>query len=433
MADFRGEVEITLPTLHQGQIKIWETRAKYNAVACGRRFGKTLMLITLAADAAARGKQVGLFTPEHRQLSEPYDDLLMRLLPIRAKANKTDGRIRTITGGGIDFWGLTDNELAGRGRGYDLVLFDETGQTKNGQTKQFWLSQIRPTMLTHPGATTWAFGTPRGVTPGNFFHQIWNDPKLGFVRHHAPSAESPFVTPEELEEHRRNNDPLIFAQEYLAEFVDFSGAALFAKEKLLVDGEPVDYPRGCDSVFLVVDTAVKGGREHDATAVSWWAFSTFGPYPLICLDWALIQVDGALLEHIVPEWIVHGKELARECRALRGCTGAYIEDVAAGSVLLQQCEIRSIPAEALPSKLTAAGKDGRAINASGAVYRGQVKVSRVAYEKEVAYRGDTFNHFLSQVTGFRLGDKDADRRADDLLDTFTYAVAVACGGSDGWA
>jgi len=34
------------------------------------------------------------------------------------------------------------------------------------------------------------------------------------------------------------------------------------------------------------------------------------------------------------------------------------------------------------------------------------------------------NHFLHQVTTFRIGDKEAAKRADDLLDCFTYGVAV---------
>jgi len=35
------------------------------------------------------------------------------------------------------------------------------------------------------------------------------------------------------------------------------------------------------------------------------------------------------------------------------------------------------------------------------------------------------NHLLHQITTFRIGDKDAARRADDALDCFTYGVAIA--------
>ena len=80
-----------------------------------------------------------------------------------------------------------------------------------------------------------------------------------------------------------------------------------------------------------------------------------------------------------------------------------------------------------------AGKDIRAINASGPVYRGEVKFSDIAYNKVMGYKGATRNHLWSQVVGFRVGDKDAARRADDLLDTFTYAVAITLGGEGGVA
>ena len=41
---------------------------------------------------------------------------------------------------------------------------------------------------------------------------------------------------------KRDNDLLIYQQEYLAEFVDWAGVAFFAREKLLEQGQPVPYP-----------------------------------------------------------------------------------------------------------------------------------------------------------------------------------------------
>ena len=44
------------------------------------------------------------------------------------------------------------------------------------------------------------------------------------------------------EDLRKDNDPLVYAQEYLAEFVDWSGVAFFSREKLLVDNQPLPLP-----------------------------------------------------------------------------------------------------------------------------------------------------------------------------------------------
>jgi hypothetical protein len=38
-----------------------------------------------------------------------------------------------------------------------------------------------------------------------------------------------------------------------------------------------------------------------------------------------------------------------------------------------------------------------------------------------------------QVHGFRIGDKNAAKRADDLYDCFVYAVAISLGNADGFA
>lgn len=428
-----AQIEVTIPTLHSGQVAIWQARQKLNVVRCGRRWGKTKQMVTIAANAAAYGLKAGIFTPEHKQLREPYEELLSILLPIKAQASKNAGTIWTTTSGLIDFWPLTDNELAGRGREYDLILGDEAAFTKNGQMMGIWNRSIKPTMLTRPKSSAWFFSTPNGNDPENFFWQLCNGENNGFKEHYAPTSSNPFVPAIELEKERLTSHPLVFQQEFLAEFVDWSGIAFFSADKLLADGQPVEYPPFCDSVFAVIDSAVKGGKEHDGTAVSYWAYSPHGAHPLICLDWDVIQIDGALLETWIPNVFANLERLAAMCRARFGSSGAWIEDAQSGSILLQQCANRGYPAKALPSDLTAAGKDGRALNAANPVYRGEVKFSRHAFEKTTEFKGTHRNHLLSQVVGFRIGDKAAANRADDLFDTFTYAVAISLGNQEGFA
>ncbi len=424
-------ITITMPTFHAGQVEVYRNRSDRNAVRCGRRFGKTKMMEGIAINSGARGRKVGLFTPEHKQWSEPYVEILSALAPLKTEASKTAGIIRLSNGGQIDFWSLIDNELAGRGREYDDVLVDEAAFTKPVQMQNIWSKSIEPTMATRPNPVVWVFSTPNGNDPTNFFYEICNNPERKFKQHYAPSSVNPLVKPEYLDEKRREVHPMIFKQEYLAEFVDFSGDAFFLEEWLLQDGQPVPYPAVCDRVFAVIDTAVKTGSGNDGTAVSYWASSQFVGHPLVCLDWDVIQIDGAMLETWIPTVLKRLEDLARECRARFGSNGAYIEDAQSGSILLQQCAMRGLPAQALPQGLTSAGKDARAINASGAVFQGKVKWSRYAFEKQTIFKSTSRNHMLAQVYGFRVGDKDAAKRADDLLDTFTYAVAIALGDSNG--
>jgi hypothetical protein len=421
---------IELPTLHPGQVGIWNQRAKRNLVRCGRRWGKTKMMVVLAANASTKGRKVGLFAPEHKQLQEPYIELLSVLQPIKLRATENKGFIRTTTGGGVDFWTLNDNELAGRGREYDLVMIDEAAFSKNSQMFGIWERSIAPTMATRQNPSVWVFSTPNGNDPENFFYKLHSDPALGFRDFHAPTSESPYVTPEFLAEEKRKTNPLVYQQEYEALFVDWSGVAFFGEDKLLVDGQPVEYPRACDAVFAVIDTAVKDGRQHDGTAVAFYSTDRFGVHNLIVLDWDIIQIQGAMLETWLPTVFQRLEALAKQCGARMGSIGAFIEDKASGTVLLQHAANRGWPAEALPSKLTAMGKDERAVSVSGYHYQELAKISRHAYEKQTEYKGVTRNQFIAQVCGFRLGAKPG--AMDDLLDCWTYGLAIACGNQEGF-
>lgn len=207
------------------------------------------------------------------------------------------------------------------------------------------------------------------------------------------------------------------------------GTSFFDIRDVLVDGEPVDYPVGADTVFAVIDTATKTGSRHDGTAVSFWALTQRHPVPLICLDWDIAQIEGALLETWLPTVFQRLEDLAKATRARMGSIGAYIEDKASGMVLLQQAARRGWPATAIESPLTAVGKDERAISVSGYVHGNQVKMSRYAHEKTTDYKGRHANHFEKQVFRFQIGVKDQE---DDALDTFTYAVAISLGNSQGF-
>ena len=46
------------------------------------------------------------------------------------------------------------------------------------------------------------------------------------------------------------------------------------------------------------------------------------------------------------------------------------------------------------------------------------------YLKTVSFKGVRVNHLWMQLNSFVLGDKEAAKRADDLLDCSTYAASV---------
>ena len=432
--------DIFLPTLHEGQLRVWSDSwdARLNAVRCGRRWGKTFMLVSAAVSYATSsfkrpgmdielGGRVGIFTAEYRQYQEIFDKLAETLEPLIKSSSRSEKRILLKNGGKIDFWVTNDNKLAGRGREYELVLIDEAAFTKADMLSEIWPKSIKPTLLTTRGRA-YVFSTPDGVDDDNFFYAICHNEKLGFVQHHAPTSSNPFVPPDELEKERENNDPRVFRQEFLAEFVDWSTESLFDMSRWLVDDQPVDYPTMCEAVFAVMDTAVKGGQEHDGTAVTYYAVDTRpGMKRLTILDYDVVQIDGALLETWLPSVFDRLNELSTQCVAINGNIGTFIEDASMGSILLQKGDSLGWPVNRIESVLTSKGKDERAIMASGYHYQGLCKISRYAYEKTVSFKRETANHLHKQVSRFHLGDKKAHKRADDLLDTYTYGLILAFG------
>jgi hypothetical protein len=209
------------------------------------------------------------------------------------------------------------------------------------------------------------------------------------------------------------------------------GGIFFAIENMLLNGQPIEYPKICDAVYAVIDTASKTGNEHDGTAVMYFAINRHGAgFPLMILDYDIQKIEGSLLEHWLPGVLARCKELAEQCHARMGSLGAFIEDKNSGTVLLQQATRRNLPATAIDSKLTAMGKVERGISVSGYVYRSMIKFTRHAYDKVVPYKGVTLNHALTQIRSFRVGNKDQDQ--DDLLDVFCYGIAIGLGNPEGF-
>jgi hypothetical protein len=330
-------------------------------------------------------------------------------------------------------------------------VIDEAAFAKDGDNRSddsmmaLWEKGIKPTLFDYGGEAL-VCSNSAGRNPDNFFYNICADPQYGFHEFHATTLDNPVLpkrAASESIEHwlarrarfhgdlRRDNDPLVYAQEYMAQFVDWSGVAFFSREKLLVESQPLPIPARCDTVFAVIDTASKTGTDNDATAVTFFAYDKGGKIPLLILDWDITQIEGAMLETWLPQVFGRLEELARLCCARRGSIGALIEDKNSGTILLQQALRRQMPAQAIDSKLTAMGKDERAISVSGYVHRELVKYTDRAFEKTVTYKRHSRNHLLDQVESFRIGDRDSDRE-DDLLDTFCYGIAVALGNSEGF-
>jgi len=422
-------VKVILPTFHADQVRAYRMKSRFKAVRCGRRWGKTILGETVACDGAIKKQSIGWFAPAYKYTAEVYNDIDEILRPVKLRSSKTEGVYRTRSGGHIDFWTL-ENQDAGRGRKYHGVVIDE-GAFAGKDMMSTWQRAIRPTLLDFGG---WALvlSNTNGEDPENFFWRICNEPEHGFREYHAPTHNNPHLPAEEVEKLIRENHPLVYRQEYLAEFVDWAGVAFFSRASLLVNDQPLPLPMKCDAIYAIIDSATKTGKDNDGTAVTFFALNKHDLYPLQIVDWDIVQIEGAVLETWLPTVFQRLEELAKACGARMGSLGVWIEDAASGMILLQQARRRNWPARPIDSKLTSVGKDERAISVSGYVYQGKVKFTAPAYEKTVNFKNVSRNHLLSQIVGFRVGDKEAAKRPDDLLDTFTYGVAIGLGNAAGF-
>jgi hypothetical protein len=426
---YEGVTEIILPDFHTDQTKCYLASSRFNAVRCGRRWGKTALLVNIAVARAVAGKRIGIFAPSYKIINEIWHEIEGPVEPALRSSSETKGVMYTITGGRIEFWTLEDAR-AGRSRKYNTVLMDEVAFAKPN-LESIWELAIRPTLLDYEG-DAWAFSTPNGVDEENFFYKICTQEKYGFREYYAPTANNPIMPRSELELLKKQKAPLVFRQEYEAQFVSWAGVQFFALSDLLDDaGQPFPMPRQLDAVFCTIDTAVKTGQKHDSTAVVFWGVSKFkeGPRELMILGYDLVKVEGATLEVWIPSVLQRLEHYARVTRARLGHLGAYIEDKSSGTILLQQLAKGDFPAAAIDSKLTAMGKDERAVSVSGYVYQKRIGLTQEAFDYVKEHDGVSRNHLLSQVFSYQLGVKN---QRDDILDCFCYGIAIGLGNSEGY-
>ena len=202
-----------------------------------------------------------------------------------------------MNGGRLDFWTLA-NDIAGRGRRYDRVVIDEAAFTKGGDNTMddsmmaIWEKGIKPTLYDFNGEAL-VCSNSAGKDPDNFFYNICTDPKYGFTEYHATTLDNPILpmrlsgeSPSAWAERREqvladlitDNDPLVYRQEYLADFVDWSGVAFFSREKLL-DQTSLSVTRSTATPCLRLSIRIKDGTDNDGTAVTFFALDKQGRFP----------------------------------------------------------------------------------------------------------------------------------------------------------
>lgn len=216
------ELEVHFPTLHPAQKEIVKNAGRFNHLRCGRRFGKTTLIVELA-DPALDGFPIGIWFPTYKDLSEVWIEVKKAYSEVIAQKNEQLNQLRLIGGGIIDFWSM-ENPDSGQGRKYKRAIIDEASKAPKLLTA--WKNTIRPTLTDYRG-DAYILSRPKGKN--NDFYQIEEDYKRfdNWKFFHYTIYDNPYIDKDEIAEWKEQEDGTVFRQEALAEYVD-ANVSLFA-------------------------------------------------------------------------------------------------------------------------------------------------------------------------------------------------------------
>lgn len=276
----------------------------------GRRWGKTTLGVLLASKAL-EGVPVGWFAPTYKYLDEPWKECLRRFAPAITRSSRQSMAIEMRGGGVLDFWTL-ENQDAGRGRKYGLVIIDEAGLDPN--LEETWTHAIRPT-LTDLKGKAWFLGTPK---PKRYFVNLYRKGVAGspgWRSWNLPTTDNPWISRKEIAEAMAGMPEAAAKQEYLGIEADDGGN-----------------PFGMDAIRRCVST------------LSGKAPVCYGVDLAKSEDWTvLIGLDEAGATCRFERWQGPWSETTKRLESIIGDTPALIDSTGVGDPIVEGLQ-RTLPA-----------------------------------------------------------------------------------------
>lgn len=253
---------IQLPNLHEQQRAIWTHSARFQVVSAGRRFGKSRLASLLCVVTALQGRRAWWVFPSYPMAAVGWRMLKRLAVQVPGVTMREVDRLIEFPGGGVVQLRSADNPDSLRGESLDMLIMDEAAFMR----EDAWTEALRPTLSDRRGRAVF-ISTPRGR---NHFWRLWQLGQSGDPDWHSwqfPTVSNPHIDPREVEAARRNLPERIFAQEYLAEFIEDGGGvfrrvmeAAVAEQEDMPDPE-CEYVLGIDwaklsdfSCFIILNT-----------------------------------------------------------------------------------------------------------------------------------------------------------------------------------
>lgn len=252
---------LNLPVLHDAQMQIARSKARFVVGCCGRRFGKSEVAIGMGLYwALVNGEKVWWCVPVYKNALDAWVRLqfFARQVP-GVIISKDEMKVTFPSGGYLQVQTMNEYDNV-RGSGLDHVIFDECAFA----AEEAWTNVLMPMLATTKVEVMQALfiSTPNGF---NWFWKLYLDGQRsgsGVESFHFTSYDNPYINKDFLEYAKATMSAQAFAQEIMAEFIDSAGA-VFSGVQFVLQPEPPPY----DPLNAYV-MGVDWGRKHDFTAVS---------------------------------------------------------------------------------------------------------------------------------------------------------------------
>jgi len=227
--------------LHTAQKEVALDTHRFKIICAGRRFGKSVLSRMIVLKWAT--EQQGLYwivSPTYRQAKMIHWRDIQNEIPKEwiLKKNEVDLSITLKNGSIIELKG-SENPDALRGIKLRGLVIDEIASIRNWD----WLwSEVLRATLTDYSAPAIFISTPKGF---NHFHKLFElgqDNNNDYKSWRFTSYDNPFIPIQEIEQAKSELTEDTFAQEYMADFRQYTGTVFksFSREAHVV--EPFDIP-----------------------------------------------------------------------------------------------------------------------------------------------------------------------------------------------
>ena len=231
--------------------KFVTTEDLFGVLVAPRGSGKTLAAINFALYWALQKKnlKLGWCSPTFSQAKSVLDQIVKAAPDLIVSSNRMEAVVTLINGSTIKFLS-SDSADNIRGFRFTHLILDEAAYIKESVISTILLPTLNPN-----GIKCLLVSTPAGKN--HFFNWYMKD---DVISHRITLEECPYISKTLLDEAKSSLPQDIYAQEYLAQFVDSANDVFKSIEKVAFVGE---YKKGGD-VYVGIDT----GLSEDASVMT---------------------------------------------------------------------------------------------------------------------------------------------------------------------